>query len=199
MPRAQAQRWRSAFEVNGMVPTTEVFVSQRAFLEIGAHAQSDQDNEVGGVLVGKWRLDRSSRSPFIVVEAILPARHTRHGTGFITFTQESLLALHEEMERNHPGKVMVGWFHTHPHMGVFLSGFDSWLHQNFFPEPWQVALVIEPWTETGGFFIRDQDGQLDAHRYYGFCELVPAGQESVVGWQNLLPAGSGERQPVPGG
>lgn len=199
IPRALAQRWRSAFEFNGAFPATSVFVPQQAFLEICAHAESDFHNEVGGILVGKWCLDKASRSPFIVVEGVLPARHTRHGTSFLTFTQESLLALHDELEQSHPGKRMVGWFHTHPRMGVFLSEYDTWLHQHFFPEPWQVALVIEPWTATGGFFIRDQDGQLDAHRYFGFCELLPAGRESVMRWQNLLPAGDGEKELTSGG
>ena len=199
IPRAQSRRWRSPFEVGDSAPATQVFLSRLAFLRIWAHAQSDFDNEVGGVLLGKWRVDRSSGSRFVVVEGMLPARHTRHGTGFLTFTQESLLALHAEMELKHTGKLMLGWFHTHPHMGVFLSEYDLWLHEHFFPEAWQVALVIEPWTETGGFFIRGQDGQLDHHQYFGFHELLPAGEGSVVAWRNLRPESDVEREAAAGG
>ena len=46
-------------------------------------------------------------------------------------------------------------------MGIFLSSWDTWLHSHFFPEAWQVALVIEPYSKSGGFFIQQPDGALD--------------------------------------
>ena len=102
----------------------------------------------------------------------LPARHTRHGRSFLTFTQDSLVDLHEELEARYPQKLLVGWYHTHPGMDIFLSGFDLWLHEHFFPYAWQVALVIEPQARHGGFFVRRPDGQPDPRRYTGFSELL---------------------------
>jgi len=80
---------------------------------------------------------------------------------------------------------IVGWFHTHPRMGVFLSHYDTFLHRNFFPEPWQVALVVEPFSSVAGFFIRQADGTFDPTRYFGFYEMDGANGQSVVRWQNL--------------
>ena len=65
---------------------------------------------------------------------------------------------------------MVGWYHTHPDWGVFLSGMDMFICDNFFNKPLDVAYVIDPcrgdrgmfqWTgdprqrvrRTGGFFV----------------------------------------------
>ena len=111
----------------------------------------------------------------------------------MTFTQDTLLDLHEEMEQQHPGKLFVGWYHTHPGLGVFLSGYDTWLHEHFFPELWQVALVMDPHSPEGGFFVRDKGGGLDPRRYFGFYELLRRRGESVVHWRNLVPVGeSGE-------
>jgi proteasome lid subunit RPN8/RPN11 len=140
---------------------------------------------VGGWLIGKWRADRSSGAQFIVVEATLPAPYTRHGGAYLTFTQDTQVALHQMMEEKHPGKDLVGWYHTHPRMGVFLSEYDTWLHRHFFPEPYQVALVVEPYSSSGGFFIRQADGRLDARRYYGFFELYNRHKRSVVHWRNI--------------
>ena len=81
------------------------------------------------------------------------------------------MALYEELKERYPDKELVGWYHTHPRMGIFLSEYDTWLHRNFFPEPYQVALVIEPHSATGGFFIRQPDGSLDPRQYFGFYEL----------------------------
>ncbi len=187
IPFTRARRWRSSFETGAIEPGVAVFMTQRAYVRCCAHAATDMDNEVGGGLVGKWRCDSETGAQFIVIEGVLPALHVRHGSTYLTFTQDTLVAMHDELERRYPGKSLVGWFHTHPRMGVFLSSYDTWLHQHFFPEAWQVALVIEPHSRNGGFFIRQPDDRLDPHRYFGFHELLPFERGSVVQWGNLQP------------
>ncbi len=187
IPTGRSRRWRSPFDDGRRRPGVAVFVTQPAYSRCCAHADSDLHNEVGGGLVGKWRADSRTGEQFVVVEAALPARHTRHGSVFLTFTQDSLVALHNDLDESYPGKELVGWYHTHPRMGVFLSGYDLWLHEHFFPEPWQVALVIEPYAALGGFFLRQADGRLDPQRYFGFYELAGNGKQSRVFWNNLRP------------
>ena len=195
IPYQRARRWLSLLENGEADPVVSVFVTQRAFVRCSTHAASDLDNEVGGWLIGKWRADRRTGEQFVIVEGILPALHTRHGSAYLTFTQDTQLALYDEMKEQYPGKELVGWYHTHPRMGVFLSSYDTWLHANFFPELYQVALVIEPFSATGGFFIRRPDGSLNPRLYYGFHELTPYSRRSVVHWRNL----SEEAPPAEGG
>jgi len=199
IPTAHAHRWYSPFEIgHGALasgsenskhpqPQVAVFMTQRAYVRCCAHAGSDLDNEVGGALVGKYREDVEAGQTFIVIEAVLPARHTRQGSSYLTFTQDSLVAFHDDLDECYPGRELVGWFHTHPRMGIFLSGYDVWLHQNFFPNPWQVALVIEPHSSQGGFFIRQPEGQFDPRYYFGFYELTKNKRRSVMCWSNLHP------------
>jgi proteasome lid subunit RPN8/RPN11 len=176
-----------------------VFLTQPAFVRVCSLAGRDLDNEVGGALIGQWRIDRQSGEQFIVAEAALPARHTRQGSAFLTFTQDTLVAFQEEQEERHPDKRIVGWFHTHPKMGVFLSDYDIWLHRHFFPEPWQVALVIEPCSQIGGFFVRTEEGRLDNHEYGGFREILGRSGRSLVFWKNLEPEPTGENaEPIEG-
>lgn len=185
IPTAHARCWRSAFESGELKTGVEVFITQRAYVRCCAHAGSDLNNEVGGALAGKWRADAETGRPFIVIEAALPARHTRQGSAYLTFTQDSLVALHDDLDERYPDKELLGWYHTHPRMDVFLSGYDVWLHEHFFPNPWQVALVIEPHSAKGGFFVRQLDGRLDPRRYFGFYELARSGRPSVMRWGNL--------------
>jgi proteasome lid subunit RPN8/RPN11 len=188
MPLSRVLRWRSPEEEEeGSEPLVSIFVSQHAFVRFCAHAGSDLDNEVGGWLVGRWRVDRKSEKQFIVVDNVLHAPYTRQGSAFLTFTQDSQVALYEALGERFPGKDLVGWYHTHPRMGVFLSEYDTWLHRNFFPEHYQVALVIEPHAAIGGFFVRQPDGELDPRRYYGFYELYYRKRRSVVHWRNIFP------------
>lgn len=186
IPFGRARCWRSPFEDGGS-PNVAVFITQRAYLHCCAHGETDLDNEVGGGLVGRWRADEETGAEYIVIEAALPAQHVRHGSTFLTFTQDTLVTMHAELEDRYPGRALVGWYHTHPRMGVFLSSYDTWLHMHFFPEPWQVALVIEPFGGSGGFFIRQPGDRLDPHRYFGFHELLPFDGGSVVRWSNLRP------------
>jgi Mov34/MPN/PAD-1 family. len=178
-------RWCSHYESPGFASQILVFVAQPAYLSLQEHSSSDLESEVGGILVGSWSLDVERRQEFILIEVALPARFTRQGSVYLTFTQDSLVDLHAEMDEKYPDKQIVGWYHTHPGMGVFLSSYDAWLHRHFFPEPWQVALVIDPLSSSGGFFIRQADGMLDPGRYFGFNELNGNSGESVVRWSNL--------------
>ncbi|MCX8062535.1 MAG: Mov34/MPN/PAD-1 family protein [Anaerolineales bacterium] len=187
IPYRRALRWKSPLETGLEHLSVEVFVSQRAYVRFCAHAGSDLENEVGGWLVGKWRADRKNGKQFIVIEAVLPAQYVRHGSVFLTFTHDSQIALYDELQRRFPHREVVGWYHTHPRMGIFLSEYDAWIHRNFFPEPYQVALVIEPHSSKGGFFIRQQDGKLDTRHYFGFYELNDRKLRSVVHWSNMLP------------
>ncbi len=185
-PYHRAIRWTSQFEGQLCAePAVDVFMTQKAYIRVCAQAGSDLENEVGGWLVGRHRSDCRGGRDFVVVEKILTAQKTDHSGTHFTFTQDSMVELHQTLESDHPGKQILGWYHSHPRMGVFLSGMDEWLHLNFFPETWQVALVIEPHSQSGGFFIQRKDDRLDTHDYYGFYELNNGIPYSVVHWKNL--------------
>jgi len=188
IPYHSAIRWQPKEEsLRQMDAPLDIFLTQNAYIRMCAHAGSDLDNEVGGWMAGKYCRDSLHGTPFIVVDTILPALYTQQGAAHLTFTGDTQVALHNHLEEHFPHKVFLGWYHTHPRMGVFFSQWDTWLHQNFFPEAWQVALVIEPHQSIGGFFIRQADGSLDAHNYFGFYELTNRRQRSVVFWKNLQP------------
>lgn len=186
IPFHQARQWRSDVELTDpRQPGVTVFLTQKAYLRANAHAHSDLENEVGGWLIGVRRVDQITGENYIVIERCLPALFTRQGSAYLTFTQDSQVAMFEIMEEHFPDKELVGWYHTHPKMSVFLSSYDLFLHNHFFPHPWQVALVIEPHTNVAGFFIRDREGDLDGAHYFGFHELTGGRKTTVVRWENM--------------
>ncbi len=184
LPVKRASRWNSPYDSIGLNPLASVFMSQPAYSRICIHSVSDLRNEVGGILIGQWCVDEN-REQFVVVEHALPARYTRQSSVYLTFTQDSLVDIHDQIDANYKGLKIVGWYHTHPNMGIFLSHYDTWLHNNFFPEPWQVALVVEPVSGTAGFFIRQKNNLFDPTRYFGFYELDGSYGRSMVNWSNL--------------
>lgn len=188
IPYGNSVKWKQRGERrNRVAPVVDVFFSQKAFVDANISANSDLENEVGGWLIGKRRKDRLVGREFVVIENVLPAIDTRFGSAYLTFTADSMIALNQTLERDYPDKILVGWYHTHPGMGVFFSEWDRWLHTYFFPEPWHVALVMEPHSCTGGFFLLREDGKLDQRLGYGFYELTNHSNRTVVNWKNLIP------------
>ena len=55
-------------------------------------------------------------------------------------------------DESYPNERIVGWYHSHPGFGVFLSEHDTFIHQNFFSSPDQVAWVYDPHTDEEGCF-----------------------------------------------
>jgi proteasome lid subunit RPN8/RPN11 len=39
---------------------------------------------------------------------------------------------------------IIGWYHSHPGHGVFLSGKDRATQATWFTLPWHIALVVDP-------------------------------------------------------
>jgi hypothetical protein len=77
--------------------------------------------------------------------------------------------------RNLPGRA-VGWYHSHTRSEILFSDADREIHQRFFPEPWQAALVLRPHTfqpTRAGFFFREADGSIHGEASYGEFVLEP--------------------------
>ncbi len=89
LPTDKANRWNSPYDEEGLEPLVSVFMTQPAYSRICVHSASDMQNEVGGILVGEWCVNARQGEQFIIVEYALPARHTRQGSIYLTFTQES--------------------------------------------------------------------------------------------------------------
>jgi proteasome lid subunit RPN8/RPN11 len=70
----------------------------------------------------------------------------------------------------------VGWYHSHTRTEIFLSDVDREIHDRFFSQPWQVALVLKPHTfhpTRAGFFFRESDGHIHGEKSYREILLNP--------------------------
>ena len=119
-----------------------VYFKESVFREIEGHAASYPDREVGGVLVGR-RLQARGK-PFVLVEGCIRGLKAEGTANRLTFTHDTWVEINAIREHEYPGSQIVGWYHTHPDLGVFMSRDDLYIHQNFFREEWQSALVVDP-------------------------------------------------------
>jgi proteasome lid subunit RPN8/RPN11 len=187
-PFESARHWKSKYEEGWTRSWPAVFMTQDAYRAVNDHAATSLDLEVGGMLIGQTRLSLDGEL-YVIVEGQLEARHTTHSATHLTFTSRTLTDALTRLEEDHPDKQIVGWYHTHPGLSVFLSSMDVWLHSHFFPQPWHVALVVDPYVNQGGYFcyVKDQPGYVHPQHYVGFFEMLPPGGDSIVNWYNLEP------------
>lgn len=127
-----------------------VIASQSALRQIVAHGGSDLNRELGGALLGKAY--RQGGRVFVEIAAALPAQNKDHGPVHFTFTADSWAELHQHRATAYPDLDIVGWYHTHPNLGVFYSGDDVVVHSAAFTLPWHVGLVIDPVRSEVCFF-----------------------------------------------
>jgi proteasome lid subunit RPN8/RPN11 len=129
-----------------------IFMHHRVNLAITQHARQNSEREVGGFMLGEVCRDEHAQL-FVVVTHALQAEFAEETRGHITFTHKTWLGIHSLHEAHHPDKLIVGWYHTHPGWSIFLSQQDLFIHQSYFKQPWQVALVIDPSIDRAGFFV----------------------------------------------
>jgi proteasome lid subunit RPN8/RPN11 len=108
-------------------------------------ASSDLSYELGGVLVG--RVGKASRRMFVQIQHFIPATKGISRRASFEFTNEAQQEIHEVMESRFKDLRIVGWFHTHPGYGVFLSSADQFIDQHYFKEKYHIAIVIDPTKE----------------------------------------------------
>lgn len=128
-----------------------VVIQRTALNAMHEHGQSDTTVEVCGVLVGELCHDRFG--PYLLIIDHIAGDKATSKAAQVTFTAETWNTIQSEMEAKHAGKKVVGWYHTHPGFGVFLSGMDLFIQDNFFNLAWQVAWVYDPLAEIDGVFV----------------------------------------------
>jgi proteasome lid subunit RPN8/RPN11 len=114
--------------------------------QIRQHARSSNQAEICGVLLGK---DRDS---LVEVEACVAGAKAEEAGAHVTFTQDTWEHIYKIKDQQYPNLRIVGWYHSHPGFGVFLSEHDTFIHKNFFSSPGQVAWVFDPHSDEEGCF-----------------------------------------------
>jgi proteasome lid subunit RPN8/RPN11 len=144
-----------------------IFVDLDTMREMETHAQSDTRVELGGVMLGGQFQD-DSEQPYVVVQDSLRARHFESSKGSFKFTHDTWSDITRRRDE-FPGELqMVGWYHTHPDWGIFLSGMDMFICDHFFNRALDVALVIDPCRDDRGWFQWSDDSEQRVRQTGGF-------------------------------
>lgn len=134
------------------------------------------ENECGGLLIGNvYVAEHNGRDvTFTAVVDAVPADEAAAGPTFVEMGVADLLAVTDHLRRlreQHDGREaadlrIVGWYHTHPGFGVFMSGTDQSTQRHVFGMPWQVAVVYDPLNGEYGVFYGPDSRHLAGWRLF---------------------------------
>ena len=129
-----------------------VFIEQRALEALYDFLAHDLEQEHGGVLVGQPHYDAEVGRHFVVIQAAIPAYEAQSSSVHLQFTPQTWEYISGLIEENYPDQVIVGWYHSHPGLGVFMSATDRATQAAFFNHPWSLAVVVDPVVFLSGWF-----------------------------------------------
>lgn len=130
-----------------------VYIVWDVYKQILKHVDENPNIESGGILVGYPFKDNRRNITFVIIVAAIRQDSPNRGLAYFTVGPEEIADVRTEMERNYPGLVAVGWYHSHPGHGIFLSGQDMTIVRSIYNEDWHVALVIDPKQRAEGIFV----------------------------------------------
>jgi proteasome lid subunit RPN8/RPN11 len=159
---------------------------------IRQHARSHMTTEVCGVLIG------DKRNGVVEVRASIEASNAAQAGTHVTFTQDAWETIYRVKDESYPDQRIIGWYHSHPGFGVFLSEHDMFIQRNFFSSPDQVAWVYDPHTDEEGCFGWIEG---DIHRISSFSIVDNNGdgvERTPKEIESILPEGD-ETRPKPAG
>ena len=118
--------------------------------------------EVGGLLYGV------REGHLVRILAIRPAACEHSSGPSFRLSERDRAALLEQMrqDRQDPrleGLICVGWYVSHTRTEITLTESDQEIFSIYFPETWQVTLVVRPsrgGNMRAGFFVRETDGSV---------------------------------------
>ena len=151
-----------------------VFLSQTALAAMREHGYTDTSHECGGVMLGE-KLE-GGRGEVVLVEAVIAGAHTDNRRGSVTFTHETWEQINQEKDQKYSDLRIVGWYHTHPGFGIFLSDYDQFIQANFFNLPWNIAFVLDPLSgESGAFgWVDGKIARLPEYESYAVADEHPS-------------------------
>ncbi|MBL8217327.1 MAG: Mov34/MPN/PAD-1 family protein [Bryobacterales bacterium] len=188
LPREKVIFWESTTAKDAGTGDIDIVVTQYVLLQVAAHlAESDKEN--GGFLLGNRYRCPVSKREYIVIDECCRAKYTESTNVSVSFPPESWAVLNSDLNMRFRGKELVGWYHSHPNIEIFLSPQDLVLHGQYFSEPFKTAMVVDPIRNLGGFF-GCRKGVLDGRMPLPFYELLEGRaleqRRTAMQWKHYL-------------
>ena len=139
IPTARSILWNPEGRRNpgGRYP---VFFEQKALVALHEHLVAVKGQALIGFLVGDLFECPTSRVRFAVVDSTIRLNQPIYGDKTQVVVSRLWDRIQEELGK--VGGHLIGWYHSHPPQAVELAPGDVQTHEQYFTQPWHLALVV---------------------------------------------------------
>ncbi len=126
-----------------------VYFQENVYQTIFQHLKS-KNVELGGVLIGSFYVDANNNVKIIEIKDSIPSEKY-NSTGVSLEMNSDIWNKVAKITNNID--VVVGWYHSHPNLGVFFSSTDKYTQRHFFNNDYSVGLVVDPIRNEEKYFL----------------------------------------------
>lgn len=149
--------------------------------------------ECAGLLAGRPFYDGQRQVTFVVIKQMVETEAESQSPGSVRIVPEGFERAKRHIDAL--GLRVVGWYHTHPNYGIFLSTDDRTVIRSLFNASWHIALVFDPIRDHIGCFrgvegerVDDRDENVKHKRNY----YVISGWQGFWSTTDVPAAGTGQ-------
>lgn len=127
-----------------------VIINKNALDYLYIHPSSEMQHEVGGFLLGFPLIDPETGWQATYIDQAIKGKYVSTPT-HVSLDPVSFMAVEEERQKTN--SILVGYYHSHPNISVFQSGEDVRNFQMYYPENYQIAIVVDPGKTTNEYYL----------------------------------------------
>lgn len=144
------------------------------------YARSSVNGEKLAVLMGKTNIINGQKTVFI--SGVVQARFTEKIKGVETITTQSWKYISEEIEKYFSTLEIVGWMHSRPSFGAFVTSRDEAYHKKVFKNESQIFFVVDPVDRVDRFYTINETGSSmrPIKGYFVYYDKNPQMQEYML-------------------
>ncbi|MEW6046153.1 MAG: LysM domain-containing protein [Bacillota bacterium] len=120
-----------------------IYVARDVMAAVESWARRPGLEASAGVLMGRALVNRAGQR-FVLIDGAIEAPEVEAASRSVKFTPRAWKSLRAAAGSGFANREIIGWFHSRPDEPLYLSPYETFVHQTHFGAPWQVALVFDP-------------------------------------------------------
>jgi len=132
---------------------SRIYILRDCFQSVMAHVRSDK-KEVGGLFLGRvWQnipAALNSTGPLVFLLDAVPSEEYRNSSVALEMGTEIWRRINERVSDD---LIVIGWYHSHPHLGAYFSEIDRRTQRAFFNNSYSIGWVIDPFRHEEKVYV----------------------------------------------
>lgn len=162
----------------GDTPTgIKIYLEDYVYTYLYQYAKLNRGEEKGAVLVGYYTEELGDKMAMISGAIQFKSSLAEERTHI---TEEVMNEVRAKLNKYFPDCELMGWMHTQPGYGIFLTTQDIRLQKEFFGKPYQTLMIIDPIENMEAFFLWDKEEVRSVEGYYIYYDKNEQMQNYMV-------------------